>query len=485
MVPADSPIKTLADLKGKKLGVAGGPLDKSWLLLVAYALRTANLDLRTETTQVFGAPPLLAERAKQGEIDAVLNFWPYAARLEAAGFTQLIGLEDVVRELGAKGEVAMVGFAFSEAWAKKNLREFRHFCAPPPRPTSCSPRRTRNWDAAQGGDGRERSQLQRGNLRGASPALSRGHPRTVGERERGRRQGALSVLARTWRREARRPCDRACSRHILERQQIMTVIDAREDRVQGARALSGPMVSVLSIAGFLLLWFIAAQMAESRLLPGPGAVLEYIYEEAVHGDLLTELGITLWRVAASFVVAMLIGSVIGLAMGQMPGLNRFLDPWLIVLLNLPALVIIILAYVWFGLNEAAAIGAVALNKIPNVVVTLREGARALDPGLDEMARAYRLSPMSKLRNVTLPQLQPYFAAASRTGLSLIWKIVLVVELLGRPNGVGFELHLNFQLFNVTAILGYTLAFVAVMLAIEYLLVQPIERHSTRWRNKPV
>jgi len=253
----------------------------------------------------------------------------------------------------------------------------------------------------------------------------------------------------------------------------------------GTRLLRGPIVPILSVAGFLLVWFIAAEIAQSRLLPGPGAVLQYIYKEAVHGDLLTELGITLWRVAASFVVAMLIGSAIGLAMGQMPALNRALDPWLIVLLNLPALVIIILAYVWFGLSEATAIGAVALNKIPNVVVTLREGARALDPGLDEMARAYRLSPVSKFRNVTLPQLQPYFAAASRSGISLIWKIVLVVELLGRSNGVGFELYLNFQLFNVTAILGYTLAFVAVMLAIEYLLVQPLERYSTRWRNKPV
>ena len=120
MVPPDSPIKTLADLKGKTLGVAGGPLDKSWLLIVAYALRTANIDLRTETTQEFGAPPLLAERAKQGQIDAVLNFWPYAARLEAVGFTQLIGLEDVVRELGAKGEVSMVGYVFNEDWAQQN-----------------------------------------------------------------------------------------------------------------------------------------------------------------------------------------------------------------------------------------------------------------------------------------------------------------------------------------------------------------------------
>jgi NitT/TauT family transport system permease protein len=242
---------------------------------------------------------------------------------------------------------------------------------------------------------------------------------------------------------------------------------------------------LISVAGFLAVWYIAAAYADSRLLPGPVEVLRYVWNEALYGDLLPELGITLWRVFAAFVVAMVIGSVIGLLMGEMPAVNRVLDPWLIVFLNLPALVIIILAYVWFGLNEAAAIGAVALNKIPNVVVTLREGARALDPGLDEMARAYRLSPWSKLRNVTLPQLQPYFAAASRSGISLIWKIVLVVELLGRPNGVGFELHLNFQLFNVTAILGYTLAFVAVMLAIEYLLVQPLERRTTRWRNKPV
>jgi NitT/TauT family transport system permease protein len=266
----------------------------------------------------------------------------------------------------------------------------------------------------------------------------------------------------------------------------LSVSTASPETVAGTvRSYRASLIPLASVAGFLLVWYLAAELAQSRLLPGPIEVMRYVVNEALHGDLLAELGITLWRVVASFVVAMVIGSAIGLLMGEMPAVNRALDPWLIVLLNLPALVIIILAYVWFGLNEAAAIGAVALNKIPNVVVTLREGARALDPGLDEMARAYRFTPWSKLRNVTLPQLQPYFAAASRSGLSLIWKIVLVVELLGRPNGVGFELHLNFQLFNVTAILGYTVAFVAVMLAIEYLLVQPLERRSTRWRNKPV
>ncbi|WP_165645190.1 ABC transporter permease, partial [Oharaeibacter diazotrophicus] len=155
--------------------------------------------------------------------------------------------------------------------------------------------------------------------------------------------------------------------------------------------------------------------------------------------------------------------------------------WLVVLLNLPALVVIILAYVWFGLTEAAALGAVAVNKLPNVIVTVREGARALDPALDEMARAFRLPLRRRLADVVLPQLRPYLAAAARSGLSLVWKIVLVVELLGRSNGVGFQLSMFFQLFDVASILAYALAFVLVMLTIEVTVLQPIEQRANRWR----
>jgi len=141
----------------------------------------------------------------------------------------------------------------------------------------------------------------------------------------------------------------------------------------------------------------------------------------------------------------------------------------------------VLAYIWVGLNEAAAIGAVALNKLPNTAVTLREGTRALDEGLDEMARVFNLPLGAKVRHVVLPQLAPYLAAAMRSGLSLVWKIVLVVELLGRSNGVGFEIGIAFQLFDVTRLLAYALPFVGLMLAIETFFVQPVERHVSRWR----
>ena len=239
-----------------------------------------------------------------------------------------------------------------------------------------------------------------------------------------------------------------------------------------------------SLLALVLLWQAAAHFANPRLLPAPLAVLDAIIAQTASGDLPRALGATLARVVAAFALSMAAGSALGYAMGRRAGVDRWLDAPIVVLLNLPALVIIVLAYVWIGLNEAAAIVAVALNKLPNAVVTLREGARTLDVGLDEMAAVFGFSPWKRWRHVVLPQLAPFFAAATRSGLSLVWKIVLVVELLGRPNGVGFEIGTAFQLFDVATLLAYALPFTAIMLAIETLLVQPFERHAARWRPRP-
>ena len=142
---------------------------------------------------------------------------------------------------------------------------------------------------------------------------------------------------------------------------------------------------------------------------------------------------------------------------------------------------IILCHVWFGLTDLAAIIAVAINKIPTVVVTVREGARAVDPQLLQVAQAFHLSRTRTLNQVYLPQLYPYLMAAARSGLSLIWKIVLVVELLGRNNGIGFQLNVFFQFFDIPGILAYTLVFAGVVLLVEALMMRPLERHLTAWR----
>jgi NitT/TauT family transport system substrate-binding protein len=119
MVPASSPIDDVAGLKGRKLGIAGGPLDKSWLLLQAFA-RQSSLNLKKQSDIVYGAPPLLMEKALQGETDATLTFWNFCARLEGKGMRRAVDIADVIRHLGASGPVAMVGYVFHEAWAERN-----------------------------------------------------------------------------------------------------------------------------------------------------------------------------------------------------------------------------------------------------------------------------------------------------------------------------------------------------------------------------
>jgi NitT/TauT family transport system permease protein len=242
------------------------------------------------------------------------------------------------------------------------------------------------------------------------------------------------------------------------------------------------LTRLASAAGFLLAWQIAADIAHSRLLPSVWSVIAAMWEQTVSGTLPWNLAITMGRVAAAFVLSLVLGSGLGIAMGRSHRLDLWLDNAVTVLLNLPALVLIVLIYVWFGLNEAAAIAAVALNKLPTTIVTMREGARSLDPALAEMAQSFHMPRWRALRHVILPQLVPYLLAAARSGLALIWKIVLVVELLGRSNGIGFQIQIYFQLFDVRLILAYTLAFLLVAQIIEWLIMQPIERWATRWRT---
>lgn len=236
------------------------------------------------------------------------------------------------------------------------------------------------------------------------------------------------------------------------------------------------------LPSFILLWAVLAEALQSPLLPTPMNVVDTLMRESASGDLWHHLGATLGRVVVAFILAMLLGTAIGVVMGRSATTNALFDPLLVLMLNLPALVTIILMYVWFGLVEVAAVMAVVINKVPNVAVTVREGARSLDFRLEQMATVYRFSRWQRFREVWVPQLFPYLMAATRGGLALIWKIVLVVELLGRSSGVGFQLHMAFQVFDVAAILAYSLAFIAVVQLIELGILQPLERRSSRWRQ---
>ncbi|MDO9105508.1 MAG: ABC transporter permease [Methylovulum sp.] len=238
----------------------------------------------------------------------------------------------------------------------------------------------------------------------------------------------------------------------------------------------------LSLLALLAVWQGVAAYLNSNTLPSPQTVALVLWQAIQSGELALHLGVTLLRLLVSFTVAMLMGCAIGIILGRNKGLDAFFDNWLIIFLNIPALVTIILCYVWFGLTESAAILAVVINKLPNVIVTIREGARSLDQDLLDMARCYHFSKRKTLVHVIGPQLHPFIMSATRSGLALTWKIILVVELLGRSNGIGYQLHLFFQLFDVASILAYTIAFVSVIQLIELTLLKPLDRKSLIWRR---
>jgi len=234
-----------------------------------------------------------------------------------------------------------------------------------------------------------------------------------------------------------------------------------------------PLVILFSV------WQFAAMLLDDSSLPSVLQVFASFRTHLFEGDMLHHLMVTMVRVLLSFAIAMALGVMIGIMMGAFPRLNVAGDSILVIALNVPALVTIMLCYVWFGLVEAAAIAAVAINKIPTVVVMVREGARVVDQDLLDVAKVFQVPPLRYFFKVYLPQLYPFIMASARSGLSLIWKIVLVVELLGRSDGVGFQLGTYFQFFDISSILAYTLAFAAIILVIEGLIMRPLDRYIAR------
>ncbi len=234
------------------------------------------------------------------------------------------------------------------------------------------------------------------------------------------------------------------------------------------------MLVVLAGAWQGIAWLVASPDFPS-LVTVYNSFVFHLYQ----GEMLANMLITLGRVFISFIIAMMLGVLIGIMMGTNKWLNKLTDTLLIISLNIPALVTILLCYIWFGLVESAAIAAVVINKIPTVVVMIREGARVINQDLLDVAKIYKLSPGKTFFKVFLPQLYPFIMASARAGLSLIWKIVLVVELLGRSDGVGFALNTLFQFFDIAGILAYTFAFIAIILVIEALIFRPLDNLVAR------
>jgi NitT/TauT family transport system permease protein len=239
---------------------------------------------------------------------------------------------------------------------------------------------------------------------------------------------------------------------------------------------------ILSIAALLILWLLLSRIFPTSIVPGPRAVGAAIWSNILSGQAFFHLYKTLVRVGFGLILTMILGIAVGAAMGLSKKGEVFLDAWVMVGLTIPAIVYGILFLLWFRLSELAPIVGIGVAAFPTVAIAIWQGIKGIDTQLVRMGTAFHLSKTAIFRKIILPQLVPQILASMRSALGICWKICTTVELIGMSSGVGYMLYYWFGLFSMAQVFAWTLTFLFVMFAIEYLLFKPIENRLTRWRT---
>jgi NitT/TauT family transport system permease protein len=240
--------------------------------------------------------------------------------------------------------------------------------------------------------------------------------------------------------------------------------------------------SLTFLALLVSAWQLMAMLAHNILVPTVPAVLAKLVGIVADGSFAGQLGITVLRVTLGFLAALVIAVPLGILMGRSPTARRFFEPAVLLGLTIPGLVWALLCVIWFGVGLANPVAAVALSATPALMLTIHQGTRAVDAELLEMAHVYRFSRSVRLRKLWLPALVPALFAGARLGLSLGWKVIVLVEIFGESSGVGYQLNNAFGAQDVAGVLAWTMLFGLVMAVLEYGVLRGLERRLHRWRK---
>ena len=238
---------------------------------------------------------------------------------------------------------------------------------------------------------------------------------------------------------------------------------------------------VLSIVALVLLWLILSTLFPPTIVPGPVPVVKAMWQNIQSGQAFFHIYKTLLRVGLGLILTMILGVAAGTLMGLYRKGEAFLDAWVTVGLTVPAIVYSIICLLWFGLNDRAAIvaiGTICISNRGDQRLARHQGHRH---STRQHGQRISHSEAAIVRKIIFPQLVPHILGAMRYALGICWKICTTVELIGMSSGVGYMMNYWFGLFSMTQVFAWTLSFLLVMFAIEYLLFKPVENRLTRWR----
>jgi NitT/TauT family transport system permease protein len=256
---------------------------------------------------------------------------------------------------------------------------------------------------------------------------------------------------------------------------------ARPAKVRRRPDWTDLLVKLLAVATLLAVWEGLSLLYPPTFLPGPALVLGQVAELIQSGDLVAQAVPTVLRVLIGFILALMAGSAVGIAMGVQRRIESFLEGYILLGLTVPGLAWSVLALMWFGIGEVAPVFAVFVVVSPMIAVNMWHGTKAIDPELNEMQRAFGASRFSLVRDVIVPQLLPYLFGASRFGFGLGWKVVVISEMFGLTSGIGYQINRAFALYSMRGVLAWTIGFALIMVVFEYGLLRPLERQFLRWR----
>jgi len=248
-------------------------------------------------------------------------------------------------------------------------------------------------------------------------------------------------------------------------------------------ALRDSGLRIGSLAALLSAWWLLTLVFPPTLIPKPLETFREVATIITTGDFFGEMGATLRRVLVGFGVAMIASIPLGIVMGTSRSLESFFEPPVILGLTMPGLIWAVLMIMFFGLSEMSAYAAVAVTIAPMLAISIWQGTKSIDKDLIDMSKAFHASSWSKVVDVILPQLVSHILAAVRYGLGLAWKVVVVVEMFGFSNGVGYQVVRGFNVFSMKVVLAWAITFLVVMIIIEFGIIGWLERAATRWRPR--
>ncbi|MFG1284787.1 ABC transporter permease subunit [Xanthobacter autotrophicus] len=253
--------------------------------------------------------------------------------------------------------------------------------------------------------------------------------------------------------------------------------------VPAVRAAAGEALPF--IASFVLLaasWEAMALWLHSPLVPDLSAILREFLVIGESGKAFREIWVTFYRMGLGFLLAVVLAFPIGIASAVSRKAERFFEPGVILGLTVPGLVWALLCVIWFGVSIVSPVIAVALGVLPSMVITVQQGVRSLSADIVEMTRVFRLKRTTVLRRIWIPLLYASTISGARVGFSIAWKVIVLVEIFGMSNGVGYQLNSQFSLQSVEGVIAWTLAFWLAMMAVEYLVFRPIEKNASHWKK---